>query len=111
MRQHFLGIGIGTGFLALFVSAFAGDSTTATVRHKSWTEYSEPAESRSFTLDRAILTALKQNPDLLRAIQEIERTKGVVIQVRAEALPHINAQAALTWTDPNLSGGSSSLTS
>jgi len=95
----------------LFVSAFAGDSTTTTtVRHKSWTEYTEPAQSRSFTLDRAILTALQQNPDILRAIQEIERSKGVIIQVRAEALPHINAQASLSWTDPNL-GGSSNFSS
>jgi outer membrane protein TolC len=105
MRKHFPALGIAIGSLALFVSAFAGDSTTSTtVRHKSWTEYQEPAQSRSFTLDRAILTALQQNPDILRAIQEIERSKGVIIQVRAEALPHITAQATLTWTDPNLGG-------
>ena len=110
MRKHFLALGIASGFLTLFVSAFAGDSTTTTtVRHKSWTEYGEPAESRSFTLERAILTALKQNPDILRAIQEIERSKGVIIQVRAQALPQVNAQASLSWTDPNL--GSSNFSS
>jgi outer membrane protein TolC len=112
MRKHFLALGIATGSLALFVSAFAGDSTTTTttVRHKSWTEYAEPVESRSFTLDRAILTALKQNPDILRAIQEIERSKGVIIQIRAQALPQVNAQATLDWTDPNLNNRSTSLT-
>jgi outer membrane protein TolC len=112
MRKHFLALGIATGSLALFVSAFAGDSTTTTtVRHKAWTEYQEPAQSRSFTLDRAILTALQQNPDILRAIQEIERSKGVIIQVRAQALPQINAQATLDWTDPKLNNQSNGFTS
>jgi outer membrane protein TolC len=111
MRKHFLALAIATGPLALFVSAFAGDSTTTTtVRHKSWTEYSEPVQSRSFTLDRAILTALQQNPDILRAIQEIERSKGVIIQIRAQALPQINAQASLSWTDPNLGSSNFSAT-
>src|ERR1700719_4212593 len=55
-----------------------------------------------FTLDKAVITALQQNPDVLRAQQEIERSKGVIIQVRAEALPRVNASADLTWTDPNL---------
>ena len=108
MRNYFLAIGLAVGLFFPPGAARAGD-TGATVRHKSWTEYDEPAESRRFTLDRAILTALRQNPDLLRSIQEIERSKGVIIQVRAEALPHINAQATLSWTDPNLgSGGFSS---
>src|SRR4051812_27976125 len=43
------------------------------------------------SLDRAVALALKQNPDLLRALQEIERTRGQVIEVRAQALPHIVA--------------------
>src|SRR4051812_28118326 len=65
-----------------------------------WSERGAPV----FTLDQAVMTALHQNPDLLRALQEIERTKGVIIQVRAEALPLINASAQLTWTDPRLNG-------
>jgi len=39
----------------------------------------------TFTLDQAIQTALRQNPTLLNAIQEIERTKGVIIEIRAQA--------------------------
>jgi outer membrane protein TolC len=58
--------------------------------------------SRVFTLDRAIKTALDRNPDILRAKQEIERTKGVFIEVRAQALPHIGANSNFTWTDPSL---------
>jgi outer membrane protein TolC len=56
----------------------------------------------TFTLDQAILMALQQNPALLNAEQEIKRTKGVIIQVRAQALPQINATANFDWTDPNL---------
>jgi outer membrane protein len=58
----------------------------------------------TFTLDQAILTALQQNPTLLEAEQEIKRTKGVIIQVRAQALPQVNATAQFEWIDPNLSG-------
>jgi outer membrane protein TolC len=58
----------------------------------------------TFTLDQAIQTALQQNPTLLNAEQEIKRTKGVIIQVRAQALPQINANANFQWTDPHLIG-------
>jgi outer membrane protein TolC len=53
-------------------------------------------------LDQAVLQALQQNPALLNAEQEIKRTKGVIIQVRAQALPQITAQGTFDWTDPNL---------
>jgi len=58
----------------------------------------------TFTLDQAIITALQQNPTLLNAEQEIKRTKGVIIQVRAQALPQVNLQSNFEWTDPNLQG-------
>src|SRR3954469_14120224 len=63
-----------------------------------WSERGAPV----FTLDQAVMTALHQNPDLLRALQEIERTKGVIIQVRAQALPRVTVTGELTWTDPRL---------
>jgi len=59
---------------------------------------------RRFTLDQAILTALQRNPTLLVAEQEIKRTKGVIIEIRAQALPHVNAAGTFEWTDPNLIG-------
>jgi outer membrane protein len=61
----------------------------------------------TFTLDQAILTALQRNPGLLNAEQEIKRTKGVIIQIRAEVLPHITPTGTFQWTDPKLgtSGG------
>jgi len=58
----------------------------------------------TFTLNQAILTALQRNPTLLNAEQEIKRSKGVIIQVRAQALPQINANANFQWVDPNLTG-------
>src|SRR5438105_6355093 len=62
------------------------------------------ASSRSFTLDQAILTALGRNPDILRAKQEIERTRGIILEIGAQALPHLSPRGDLTWTDPNLAG-------
>jgi outer membrane protein len=58
--------------------------------------------ARRFTLNEAILTGLQQNPDILRARQEIERTKGLYIEVRAAALPQVNATAMFQDIDPHL---------
>ena len=58
----------------------------------------------TFTLNQAILTSLQRNPTLLNAEQEIKRTRGVIIQVRAQALPQINANANFQWTDPTPDG-------
>jgi len=43
----------------------------------------------NLTLDQAINLALKQNPLVLKALQQIEATRGQIIEVRAEALPHV----------------------
>lgn len=62
-----------------------------------------------FTLNQAILTALQQNPTIQIARQEIERTKGLYIQLRAEALPQVGSTAEWVDTDPHLNvnhGGS-----
>lgn len=64
-----------------------------------------------FTVDKAVITALQQNPSVLNALQEIERSKGVVIEIRAQALPHIGPNATYDWTDPNLRSSSSSFSS
>ena len=55
-----------------------------------------------FTLNQAILTALRQNPTIQIARQEIERTKGLYIQVRAEALPQIGSTGQFQDIDPHL---------
>src|SRR5512133_2574917 len=58
--------------------------------------------ARRFTLEQAILTALQQNADILTARQEIERTKGLFIQLRAAAMPQIIANARFQDLDPHL---------
>jgi outer membrane protein len=101
MTRFFLCLGILATFVILDQSGFAGSEgtyRTETSRRNSG------GNVPSFTLEQAILTALQQNPILLNAEQEIKRTKGVIIQVRAQALPQINANANYQWTDPNLTG-------
>src|ERR1700739_646888 len=63
-----------------------------------WSEKGAPV----FRLDQAVITALAQNPTVLQALEEIRRTKGVIIQIRAEALPQIGPSFSFNWTDPNL---------
>ena len=62
----------------------------------------------NLTLDEAVNLALTQNPDILRAKQEIQRVRGVVIEVRAQALPQATVTSSYTQQDINLlrdSGG------
>ncbi len=92
MRKFFLPLGIFVAFSILDQPSFGGNGT------------SSAQKVPTFTLGQAILTALQQNPTLLNAEQEIKRTKGVVIQVRAQVLPQVTARANYDWTDPNLIG-------
>ena len=55
-----------------------------------------------FTLEEAILTALQRNPDIQRARQEIERTKGVYLELRADVLPRVDINGFYQNTDPQL---------
>ncbi len=98
MRNFFLSLGILATFGLLCPSSFDGSET------RYGTGAGSAGRVPTFTLDQAILTALQQNPTLLNAEQEIKRTKGVIIQVRAQALPQVNARAQFEWIDPNLTG-------
>ncbi|HET9857772.1 MAG TPA: TolC family protein, partial [Chthoniobacterales bacterium] len=71
-----------------------------------WSEKGAP----TFTIDKAVITALQQNPDIRRALEEIRRTKGVMIEIRAQALPQIGPSSTWNWTDPNLQGITPSFT-
>src|SRR5205809_2837016 len=92
MRQILLALGIFAQIGILTDRTFGGGET------------SSAGGVPTFTLDQAILTALQRNPDILNAEQEIKRTKGVIIQIRAQALPHITPSGTFEWTDPNLIG-------
>ena len=60
--------------------------------------------SGDLTLDRAVGIALKQNPNVLKAIQQIELTRGQVIQVRGQALPQIAVNSRYDQRDKALVG-------
>src|SRR5882724_9386790 len=98
MRNFLLSLGILATFGLLCPSSFGGSET------RYGTGTGSAGKIPTFTLDQAIVTALQQNPTLLNAEQEIKRTKGVIIQVRAQALPQVNARAQFEWIDPNLTG-------
>src|SRR5579862_310130 len=72
--------------------------------------------NRSLTLDEAVAFAVEHNPSILTAEEEIRRTQGIVIQVRAEALPQVIATSSYTQEEKTLlsrgviSGASSSST-
>jgi outer membrane protein TolC len=98
MTRSFLCLGIIATFGILGQPGFAGSEGTY------GGETGSGGRVPTFTLNQAILTALQRNPTLLNAEQEIKRTRGVIIQVRAQALPQINANANFQWIDPNLTG-------
>ncbi|PYI90375.1 MAG: hypothetical protein DMF03_04985, partial [Verrucomicrobia bacterium] len=101
MRKYF----VISGFVAVMIAASsvmrAGTGNGST---SASTKTSSSRTVPTFTLNQAILTALQRNPTLLIAEQEIKRTKGVIIQVRAQALPQITARGNFDWTDPHLVG-------
>ena len=66
------------------------------------------SEPRALTLETAVSLALRQNPDILKAIHEIERTRGQIIEVRAQALPSLTATASYSQYDPRLIGSTGS---
>jgi outer membrane protein TolC len=98
MIRFFLCLGIIATFGILGEPSFAGSEGTY------GGETGSGGRVPTFTLNQAILTAVQRNPTLLNAEQEIKRTRGVIIQVRAQALPQINANANFQWIDPNLTG-------
>src|SRR6266550_8171349 len=104
MIRSFLCLGIIATFGILGQPGFAGSEGTYGGETTSRTRTTSGGAVPTFTLNQAILTAVQRNPTLLNAEQEIKRTKGVIIQVRAQALPQINANANFQWVDPNLTG-------
>src|SRR5580765_1483320 len=95
MTRMFLYLGIVATFAILGQPGFAGTEG----RYRGETV---SGGVPTFTLNQAILTALQRNPTLLNAEQEIKRTRGVIIQVRAQALQQINANANFQWTAQHL---------
>ena len=101
MRKYFVIAGFAVAMIAAgsLVRAGTGEGSTS-----ASSETSSSGKVPTFTLDQAIRTALQRNPTLLIAQQEIKRTKGVIIEIRAQALPRVDASGSFEWIDPNLSG-------
>ncbi|MBU3664363.1 MAG: hypothetical protein FGM15_00585 [Chthoniobacterales bacterium] len=56
-------------------------------------ELSLTPDAKPLTIEGAISTALKKNPDVLAAIQQIRLTRGQLVQVRAALLPTLAANS------------------
>ena len=82
-------------FLSLGISRISASEATAA--HETF--------RGAMTLDQAVGIALRQNTDVLRAIQQIQLTRGQVIQVRGQALPQVGLNSSFTQKDPGLVGG------
>ena len=97
MRLTIVNCFLSVAVLLLASDVRAGETAATT---ETYTE-TRPGIPR-FNLDQAILTALQRNPDILRARQDIERTKGLYIEMRAGILPQLGATAQFQDTDPHL---------
>ena len=51
------------------------------------------------TLDDCVYLSLKQNPQILEAIQQIQLTQGQVITITAQAVPHLGLASNYTQTE------------
>jgi outer membrane protein len=58
--------------------------------------------SHPLTLDEAVQIAIKENPNILRQVQELKRNKGLVYQAQARLLPQVTGSASYTQEDPGL---------
>src|SRR6476660_3972681 len=104
MRKVPIFLSLSVLLLAGFVLAplvFAGTETLSELRRRK-------TVTPRYTLEQAVLTALQRNADIQKARQDIERTKGLYIQVRADILPRIDANWNIQNTDPHLGSISTS---
>jgi len=120
MNPRFITIGGTIVLLGTLLPASAGEKPAPTPKtvHKApvtTTEYHtagfQPVRQLSgeLTLDHAINIALRQNPAILTQLQEIQRTRGEIIEARAAALPQITLTGAYDHQDERLlKGGGSS---
>ena len=62
-------------------------------------------DAKRMNIDETVQYALSHNPDILTAVQNIQRASGNYINVRAGLIPKLNAIPAYTWLDPNIQSG------
>jgi outer membrane protein TolC len=61
----------------------------------------EESSSQAFSLEQCINWALNRNPRVLKAQEEIKRTQGLLVEVRAQALPRLSVDYSLQKEDRN----------
>jgi outer membrane protein TolC len=86
MRISLFALTILAGFIA---SLRAGESSVGYRNHP-------------LTLDEAVQIAIKENPNILRQIQELKRLKGLVYEAQARLFPQVTGSASYSQEDPAL---------
>ncbi|HEY5894290.1 MAG TPA: TolC family protein [Chthoniobacterales bacterium] len=62
----------------------------------------QPASpANGVTLDQAVATAIQRNASILDQLATIKQTRGQVVEIRAQALPQLNALATYDQVDPD----------
>jgi outer membrane protein len=78
------------GLVAASLLAFVARSTNAVDTN---------AAPETLTLQQCIDLAVRQNPTILKAKEEIRRNHGVIIEVRAQAVPQVTASGSYEGID------------
>lgn len=69
-----------------------------------------PPAAKKLNLEEVVDFALRNNPDVLRAIEQIRLTSGQLISVRAQVLPQLTATSSYQFLEQSLAGpGNSAL--
>lgn len=89
-------------FAAVQFSAFAGEAVSSTERQGAFSVPRRGQLTGKVSLLDAVNVALRQNPEVLKALREVERVHGQVIEVRAQALPHLALTSGYDHVEPPL---------
>lgn len=65
----------------------------------TWPAAAATNQPASLTLPQCLDLALKQNPQVLKAKEEIRRTYGIIVEARAAALPQVTASGQYSRVD------------
>jgi outer membrane protein TolC len=84
---------LATAFLTAGLQAAAGKKNTPS---------NERVLPRTMSLDDCIRLSVMQNPQILAAKHQIEATRGQIITVRAQALPHLALGSGYNQDSPEL---------
>jgi outer membrane protein len=58
--------------------------------------------SHPLTIDDAVQIAIKENPNILRQVQELKRLKGLVYEAQARLFPQVTGSVSYSQEDPAL---------